>query len=473
MKKQDVILLDLCIDDNQYGFAASALSKAETELHELEEQINETLETINKLTPNCDKLDYILAASSGALCGLIDIFLVGKPGESPLGNITDKWFENRIKDFAKLCGWKGTDSTSSAVRFLENQFKIPYDQRGAGDAASEVFGLSPKNHHFKSLAHNPTLLGLFFSILDQFTNSSHFISNGQLISLDNADGSFKLHGNDIPSKLFCAFANWIGHLISDMSGASGSKSRGMGIPSPFLAWSNDVIAIKIKLHIPVNSFDKAMNEMALKMYEQGFDFRFQTAQAIPVFINEIVVRLIYSIRRLIKYFAETEPKKYSFSSMWKACEPFSNATVKKMLTVAYGTFCLVDIGDTTVRSFITGAFNPVEFCLRLNIIGIGRFGISLYGEIKRGIRLNETKIELHFLERKKTIVLDYIEGLKILDDVYNDRHLLTFIDDFQNSGLYTEAFQKSVILAEKRNVPSNKILKSKADIDKYFKGGKK
>ncbi|MBQ5562901.1 MAG: hypothetical protein IIT39_05910, partial [Clostridia bacterium] len=231
--------------------------------------------------------------------------------------------------------------------------------------------------------------------------------------------------------------------------------------------------IKRKLHIPVNSFDKAMNEMALKMYEQGFDFRFQTAQEIPVFINEMVVRLIYSIRRMIKYFAETERKKYSFSSMWKACEPFSNATVKKMLTVAHGTFCLVDIGDTTVRSFITGAFNPVEFCLRLNIIGIGRFGISLYGEIKRGIRLNETKIELHFLERKKTIVLDYIEGLKILDDVYNDRHLLTFIDDFQNSGLYTETFQKSVILAEKRNVPSNKILKSKADIDKYFKGGKK
>ena len=93
MKKQNVILLDLCIDDNQYRFAASALSKAETELNELEEQINETIETINQLTPNCDKLDYILAAGSGALCGLIDIFLVGKPGESPLGNITDKWFD--------------------------------------------------------------------------------------------------------------------------------------------------------------------------------------------------------------------------------------------------------------------------------------------------------------------------------------------------------------------------------------------
>jgi len=51
MEKQDVILLDLCIDDNGYGFAASALSKAEIELNELEEQINETLETISDILP--------------------------------------------------------------------------------------------------------------------------------------------------------------------------------------------------------------------------------------------------------------------------------------------------------------------------------------------------------------------------------------------------------------------------------------
>ena len=34
-----------------------------------------------------------------------------------------------------------------------------------------------------------------------------------------------------------------------------------------------------------------------------------------------------------------------------------------------------------------------------------------------------------------------------------------------------EAFEKTVALAEKRNVPENKILKSKADIDSYFQGG--
>ena len=31
---------------------------------------------MKKLTPECDKTDYILAACSGAICGILDIFLV-------------------------------------------------------------------------------------------------------------------------------------------------------------------------------------------------------------------------------------------------------------------------------------------------------------------------------------------------------------------------------------------------------------
>lgn len=214
------------------------------------------------MTPECDKLDYILSASSGALCGIMDVFLVGKPGESPLGDITDKWFANRTIDFAKICGYTGDkNSLSSAIKFLEKKFKIPYDQSVGGGIFRELIDLTPSNHHFKSLGHNPTLLGLFFSILNQFTNTSDFVSNGELISLNNSDGKFELQGKNIPSKLFCGIANWIGHLISDVSGSSSSKGRGMGIPSPIWAWSNDVIAIKAKLNIPVTEFDKSVNEL--------------------------------------------------------------------------------------------------------------------------------------------------------------------------------------------------------------------
>lgn len=294
------ILLEINDNGSDFEFLSSidsAMSQTYIEVETLEETVN----SIKLLKPECDKLDYILAVGSGTLCGIIDIFLVGKPGESPSGDITDKWFENRVKGFAKICGWSGGEkkSSSSAIKFLEEKFKVPYDQRGAGDAGSFIFDLTPTNHHFKSLAHNPSLLGLFFSVLDQFTNTSHFITDGELISLVKADNRFELKGSNIPSKLFSAFVNWFGHLISDISGASTSKGRGMGIPSPLWSWTNDVIAIKNKLKIPVSEFDKSTNELALRIFKEGYDVRFQTAQAIPVFINEMLVRLIYSMRRLI------------------------------------------------------------------------------------------------------------------------------------------------------------------------------
>lgn len=447
---------------------ADAQKQVEQELLALEE----TIQSIQIAKPECDKLDYTLAACSGALCGMLDIFLVGKPKESPIGDITDEWFAERTKDFAKRCGWPADDDKplSSAIRFLEKEFKIPYDQRGMGDAASFIFDLNAKNHHFKSLAHNPSLCGLFFSVLDQFSNESHFVSGGELISLVEADGGFELRGHDIPSKLFCAIANWFGHLISDMSGSSGSQGRGMGIPSPLWTWTNSVLAIKKSLKIPANQFDRSVNELALTLYNEGYDTRFQTAQAIPVFINEMIVRLCYAIRRLIKYFAETDTESRSMALMWKTCEPFSNPTVKWMLTVAHGTFCLLDIGDATARGFIAGggAFNPAEFFLRLNIVGVGRFTISLYGEVKRSAAAHRLENERIFLQRKHVITENYIDGLKQLAAAYDDLLLLDFVNDFTNGKEPARAFEKTVELAKLRKVTDSKILKDKADIDTYF-----
>lgn len=247
----------------------------------------------------------------------------------------------------------------------------------------------------------------------------------------------------------------------------------MGIPSPIWAWSNDVIAIKRKLKIPVSEFDKSVNELALTLFEKGYDIRFQTTQAIPVFINEMVVRLMYSVRRLVKYYMTIPREERSFSLLWKSCEPFSNATVKRMLTVAHGTFCLIDVSDATIRGFTAGAgnFNVVEFFMRVNIVGVGRFTISLYGEAKRGIKASKVENESLFIKREKVIVSDYMSGLRVLSVAYNDEHLLNFVDDFQSSDLYKEAFDKSVRLAELRNVPENQIRRSKAEIDSYFQGG--
>ena len=109
--------------------------------------------------------------------------------------------------------------------------------------------------------------------------------------------------------------------------------------------------------------------------------------------------------------------------------------------------------------------------MRLNIIGVGRFTISLYGEANRGIKKKAALEEGYFLRREKIVVEDYITGLKCLAEAYDDGLLLAFVDDLKQSDMYKQAFEKSVLLAEKRNVPQEDIVRNKVEIDAYFRGG--
>ena len=138
-----------------------------------------------------------------------------------------------------------------------------------------------------------------------------------------------------------------------------------------------------------------------------------------------------------------------------------------MLTIAHGTFCMMDLGDATIRTLISG--NVGEFALRLNIIGIGRFSVSLIGEVSRKITYEKKKRELKYLLNEERIIKNYIEGLEILYELYDDKELLTFVEDLKDNKKYIEGFEKTVKLAEKRKVPEDKILKNKSEIDNHFK----
>lgn len=206
------------------------------------------------------------------------------------------------------------------------------------------------------------------------------------------------------------------------------------------------------------------------MYKRGYDVRFQITQVIPVVITEVITRLMYSVRRLISYYENVEKENRSFKKLWEYCEPFKNPTVKHMLTIAHGTFCMMDIGDATIRAIIEGkgTFNVVEFALRLNIIGVGRFSVSVLGEVSRKIDYEKKKKELKNMLREEKVIKNYIEGLEILYELYDDKELLTFVEDLKDNKRYIEGFEKTVKLAEKRKVPEEKIIRSKDDIDKYF-----
>ena len=321
---------------------------------------------------DCDRWDYAIAASCGVLAGLVDAFLVGVPGKSLLGGLSDNAADQLVEKFSSALGWKGprgnADSTRSAIGFLERKFQINYDHRHGVDVGGQ-FEMSASNHHIKSLAHSPSPIGLLFSVLDQFTGHASFVADGQLIRVRS---DFALEGSNVPSKLFAAFVNWFGHILSDFAGASGSKGRGSGVPMPFF---------ELLQFANVGSFGddkRTLAETAVEMFEDGYDARFGAALAVPVLTNELFIRIAWIVKR-----------RYYHGHNWRDCKPSANqASLRRMLLVGYGSLVLVDVADAALRT----GFQPAAMLIHLNFVAWMRFGFLGLREAHRLVNADSQRM---------------------------------------------------------------------------------
>lgn len=312
---------------------------------------------------NCDKYDYMIAGTCGLIGGLIDAFFVGLPGQGVLTNFTGDLTNNAVQKFAKFNGWngprEGSDPTASAIGFLEQNFKVNYDHRHGGDVDG-VFKMSTKNHHIKSLGHSPDLVGLFFSILDQFNSTAHFVDNGRIISVET--DTFELQGANVISKIFAGFTNWLGHLFSDVAGSSGAKGRGSGIPIPFYSLLQFLNFGEFGQH------RQTFAKVAVQVFEQGYDLRHGMALAIPVLVTELLTRLMWGVKQHIYH-----------KRPWDKCiSTDNNPELRRMLLIGHGTLCVVDTTDAALRS----GGDMIQFMLRSNLIAWVRFGTTALKELK-------------------------------------------------------------------------------------------
>lgn len=309
----------------------------------------------------CDKYDYMLAAASGIIAGIIDVTLVGAPGTGKLGKAVDNAFDGAVERFAKLNGWKGgregSDPTKSAIGYLEQKFKVNYDHRHGGDV-NHLFKMSTRNHHLKSVAHSPDLLGLISAIVGQFTNTAHFIDKGKLIVI-NTD-NFELQGSNTVAKIYSGFVNWLGHLFSDMAGSSGALGRGSGIPMPFY---------NLLQFIEVGEFGKhrqSFRTVAVKAFEEGYDLRHGAALAIPVIVAELLTRFMWALKQ-----------RFIHKAPWLECIPKGSIPeLRRMLLISHGALCLIDGADAALKS----AGNAVGFLLNANMVAWARFGTLAFKE---------------------------------------------------------------------------------------------
>ncbi len=203
--------------------------------------------------------------------------------------------------------------------------------------------------------------------------------------------------------------NWYGHLMSDKAGSKNTPGGGMGIPGLLMSLMKELSMI------PGLVFPAIPQNLA-KLYEKGigagkgqvdlgifnclfegasskFDTRTEEAlgnllgkQAIPVIIDEVLVRGFYFMR----HFTEELKHTSDISEInWNQIKPFGNRTVERMMTIASGTFTAVDVADAAIRS---GGFNA-SCILRLNFVGIGRFAVAIGTDIGMGIKKRKKKQE--------------------------------------------------------------------------------
>lgn len=323
--------------------------------------------------PNCDKYDYMIAAFSGVISGLIDSFFVGMPGKSKLGNWTDEQVDQWVIKLAKISGYKPVKkdevTIGNAIAYFERIYKINYDQ-ATGKSASDLLGMSMNNHHIKSLGHAPDLIGLLFSIIDQFSSTSHFLDNGRIIIFDTETSTIK--GNNFLAKLFCGFSNWLGHLISDLAGSSSSVGRGSGIPMPLFELFQLIGKGSFKVHTNNNllndSNEMTFADLSVKVFEQGYDSRFGVTQGIPVIINELSIRLLYALKA-----------RYYSKKSWEDSLPFgNNPELRRILLTGHSVLCLVDSIDAASRS----QGQVLLFALHLNFVAWKRLAFAGLVEVR-------------------------------------------------------------------------------------------
>ena len=174
---------------------------------------------LHMLASNADYLDNLLAIASGVVCGMLDIIWVGEFSLERGRDISNDKIEKLVVKIANLKGYKGED-LAKAVEFLEGKFPIP------SDGNTPDFG-GGKQHHLRDFAHHPTIVGLIFSLLTQFTYKSYGTDTGGCFKVvEVTDASRVFIGQDVQSKIVNGTITWLFHLVSDMAGSSSTAGKG-------------------------------------------------------------------------------------------------------------------------------------------------------------------------------------------------------------------------------------------------------
>ena len=346
--------------------------------------------------------DYVVAAASGILMGALNVLWQQDLDLADARRLGDEKIEKIVIGAAQRVGLnKDNPSIADAIRFLEKS--SPF----VGDKLTAAFG-GGLQHHLRDFSHHPSPVGLVCSILMQFTGKGFgTATDGSFLIVDLPREALKDLGSNTEEKFLYGTLNWVLHLISDMAGSSATPGAGTGIPGPLLSFLKEASALPFfrdlsighegKMRTLSQWISKAFNGTLLKDEDGNplrFDLRTEVGLAsqiltqVPaVLANECIVRGFYTITRFIDELRRCDVTSVNDLVRINPANflPFNSRALARMLTVASGSFVVINTSIAAVRAVVEGSASggvgavPLFF-MRLNYVGIGRFAFALWAD---------------------------------------------------------------------------------------------
>lgn len=363
--------------------------------------VTETLDDHIEWEPHvdeADKLDYIVAVSSGVLAGLIDLFYVGAFSLDRASEWGKEQIDQVVKKVARIEGCQG-DDLSDAIKTLEKNHPL------AADGGTNNFG-GGLQHHLRDFSHHFSIGGLFFSIFTQFTGLVVGTDKaGALLVIPVPESHRVCIGKNFQEKIAFGTIGWFFHMVSDMAGSSGSLMGGTGIPGPLISFMKELSALPFfkysgdgdmgfrlwvtKLFNGALLADHDESGKIIKDSVRKFDLRTEIGilgeagrRTIPALINQCVVRGFYFCRRLAREIRDLDIR--GIGDLGRIAPedvlPWGTPAMRRMVTVSSGVFTGVDIADAAVRAIKSK--DPITFFLRVNYVGAATFVIACVVDVR-------------------------------------------------------------------------------------------
>ena len=376
-----------------------------------------------------NKWDYIVPIASGAMTAALDIFWVK---DISLRD-AHTWGAKKTEDFViKVAQSKkdGVKDLAGAVTVLEEMYPI------SADKLTNDFG-GGAYHHLRDFSHHPTIVGLMFSVISQFTGKGY----GTL-----TDGSFDIkpipgwQKPDLLTGIYSGTITWVFHMLSDIAGSSSTirmGKEGTGLPGPLMSFLKEISSIPViqKLTGPDKNGNNNFSVVCSKLFrgtllgehdESGkpvlhgellFDFRTELGmvheaidnkQYLPIIFNELLVCSFYSVSRFCNALRKTEVETLEDLKKIDIREflPWNSAALRHMRTLACTVFSAIDITVAGTKAAVKNKDNPTGFALdfmqSINYIGVARLTVAFTAEASVGVsKLYGQFIELAQVEKAK------------------------------------------------------------------------